>query len=247
MNPRNSLMSGFTLWLEEVAGGPRVSQRAPLDAFATSARNCGRTAPWLHEIAAGRNLSASDPRQAVTDLQGMQLAVRSDTDVQLTPLGELVRREWVNLGVDSDDMDQHPSHEVIRSAVLVSGALSLGLERYRAQYDFWCNLVELRPAEHWLSGDVWDIYLPSYLNGTDERGYNPYVVLRALGGGLGSLEQWKQWSEEAEAPALLGKFVSRVAGNRPGGRKNFLKAMEAYRINKNQPARLAEAISAWGI
>lgn len=247
MDPRNSLMDGFTLWLEEVASGNRVSQRAPLDSFATSARNCGRTAPWLHEIAAGEQPNASDVRQAVTDLQGMQLAVRSGDIVQLTPLGEVVLERWSVLGVDQDDMDAHPNHEVIRSCVLVSAALSTGVGRYQAQFDFWCDLVELRPPEYWLSGEVWDIYLPSYLNGTDERGYNPYVVLRALGAGLGSLEQWQQWAADPEAPALLGKFISRVSGNRPGGRRNFLKAMEAYRINKHEPARLAPTLSVWGI
>lgn len=247
MNPRNALMDGFTLWLEDVASGPRVSQKAPLDSFATSARNCGRTAPWLHQIADNKPLSASDQRQAVTDLQGMELVKRDGDVVQLTQLGELALQGWIDFGVDSDDTEAYPSHEVIRSAVLIAAALSTGVTRYVSQYDFWCDLVELKPAEHWFSGQVWDMYLPSYLNGSDERGYNPYAILRALGNGLGSLEQWQEWATDAEAPPLLDKFIRRVSGNRPGGRKNFMKALEAYRISKHEPARLAPALSAWGI
>lgn len=76
MDPRTALMDGFTLWLDEVASGNRVSQQTPLDTFATSARNCGRTAPWLRDIAEARSPSVSDARQAVTDLQGMELVKR---------------------------------------------------------------------------------------------------------------------------------------------------------------------------
>lgn len=247
MDPRIFLEDGFTRWLEEKASGHRVSQSAPLDSFASSARNCGRTAPWLIRLANGSTLNVNDRAQAITDLAGMSLVSRDGQTTELTRLGATVLERWGDLAVANDDAGASPENEIVRSAVLISAALELGIARYAAQYKFWIDLVNLEPAEHWLDGDVWEMYLPSYLNGRDSNGYNPYVVLRALGSGLGSLGEWLEWASQDDAPMYLQRFVNRVSDNRPGGRRNYLKAMEAYRINQFEPATLATTLNAWGI
>jgi hypothetical protein len=245
MDPQEALEGGFSQWLDDVAGGHRVRQARPLDPYATSWRNSGRGVAWLKSIEGGSQPQTADPGQNVTDLRNAGL-VEGGGSVQptLTPLGSAALTMWREHGIDNPD----ERDEVARAAATVRCALNLGVPKYVEMFDFWCELLNLRPAVAWF-GDVPGLYLVSYLNRTSPSGYNPYRVLVALGHDFSdSLPSWTAWAASAGS-APLSKLVRAVTdfSNRPGGRRTFCQGMEAVRLTRSGVDDLPGLIADWGL
>jgi hypothetical protein len=109
---------------------------------------------------------------------------------------------------------------------------------YREAMAFWEELVELDPAEAWF-GSPLAIYMVSYLNFMDSRGYNPWKHIATAGAQLVevSADDWNAWADATVMPGGWGRTVGRKlitvvtdASNRSVGRVNFCMAMEARRL-----------------
>lgn len=242
VEPRHALWDGFSRWLDEF--GPRFSIQAKraLDPFSSSMRSSARTVPWLSEIEQGLDLSPRDKAQAIGDMARALLVTGTYPHQQLTELGERALHRWRVLGVD----DQETKHEEARCAALFAEAYRLRAQRYVRMYDFWCRLIEIRPAEYWWR-DVYTLYLPSYLDHTDSRGFNPFRILVAADGDdlLGAWSEWTEWADDVSSDSLV-YFLKKVKSERPGGRKAFCMGMETYRLARQCPRLLPEKLQEWG-
>lgn len=245
MDPQEALEGGFSQWLNDVAGGRYVKQAHQLDPYTTSWRISGQGVPWLKAIETGSQPQTADPGQNVRDLRSAGL-VEGGGNVQptLTSLGAATLTAWRHLGVDNSDTRD----EVARAATIVRCALDLGETLYVRMFEFWCELLGLRPAADWF-GDIPGLYLASYLNYTSPSGYNPYRVLVALDHDFaGALPSWSTWAQSAGDPHLT-RLVKAVTdfSNRPGGRRTFCQGMEAVRLTRSGVDDLPGLIADWGL
>ena len=237
--------SGIQRWLDEiVGGGGALPQAAPLDPFATSMRNCGRAAAWLGDVRDLAPISANDPTQAVTDMRSAGWVSGALPNVALTNLGDALLDEWTTLGVLNEDR----RFEIVRAGTLIGRALDLGLDQYTQMFEFWEMLVAHQPADYWWE-NLHSMYLPSYLNAADSAGFNPLAAMLRVSGSLGTAAEWDELASDATfaGSQYLQKVLTRVNNYRPGGRRHFLQAMEAYRLARQAPESFNQVVTGWDI
>lgn len=247
MTPETALATGFSQWLEEVAGGARpahrVQQGRPLTPLGTSMRVTKQNSAWLRAIQGGHNLGG-DEAQKIVDLRFAGL-LRSGNPARLSPLGEQLLDAWHELGVDTDSDE----HEVVRAAALCRLALQAGLSSYQEYMRFWILLRELRPAAVWF-GDPGNLVLVQYLHREDARGYNPFLVLTGLRSGFPPYGEWQAWAQQLPTPAgwetsRLQHILGRVEGfrTRSTGLRAYCQAMEAVYLAVDRPGALVTTAS----
>ena len=248
MTPETALTTGFSQWLEEVAGGAqplhRVQQGRPLTPLGTSMRVTKQNSSWLRTIRGGQNLGG-DEAQKIVDLRSAGLLL-SGNPAQLSLLGGQVLDTWHRLGVDTDD----PEHEVVRAAALCRLGLQAGITNYQEYMRFWILLRDLRPAADWF-GDPGNLVLVQYLHREDARGYNPFLVLTGLRSGFPAYGDWQAWAQQLPTPAgwamsRLQHILERVEGfrTRSTGLRAYCQAMEAVYLAIDRPDALVRTASA---
>jgi hypothetical protein len=207
-------------------------------------RSTSRILPWLVSVEQGAPIQANDRTQAVADLRAAQLVDGSASDVQLTSLGRVTLGRWREI----DILNTNEQDEVARASALLAAALSLSNSHYGGMFAFWCELTSLHPADYWLQ-DLAHMYFPSYLDCADSADFRPFRLLVSINQGrVGTIEQWKEWlADEAGYSPGLDLLIRRVEGQRPGGRRSFCRAMEAYRLARVKPSELPQALAGWGI
>lgn len=250
MLPSHALRDGFSLWLEEVLGGPRVRYGPhPLEPFATSCRNTLRFAPWLAEVEAGRAVSAADEVQAIGDMRNVGVVSSSLPNPVATEMGRRVLDRWKALGVLSVETE---TAEIARCAALYRTALRFGDHAIRQQYcgymESWCRLVALRSADYWTQ-DLHHLYMPLFLDQYDKRGFNPFQLFVTLtDGDIGSVDLWRSWALEPwEGHNHLARLLKKVDSFRPGGTRAFVRALEACRVVDTAPKKFPALFTDWGI
>ncbi|MCP9837279.1 hypothetical protein KBY84_07195 [Cyanobium sp. N.Huapi 1H5] len=230
------VLNGFSSWLVERTGPNENSptrQGIKLDVFATSMRVTKQIPANLEILAVGGSLTGGDVVQRLTDLAGTGLVERVNASYIITDMGRAVLGRWQALNVSDED----PAKELVRQAVLVDEGIRGGPPVYRAARDFWKNLVEIHPAEQWFANPL-ALYLVSYLNFTDGRGYNPWTVIQLSGASVVDITdaQWEAWADSTGTPlgwtrttGMKMLQAARGAATRYVGRVNFCMALEARR------------------
>lgn len=231
-----TVLTGLSSWLIERTGpneNSRLQQGIKLDVFATSMRVTKQIPGNLKALATGNPLTGSDVAQRITDLVPTGLVERSGTSCVITGLGRTVLSRWETLGVDNEDAKK----ELVRQAVLVDEGIRSGAPVYVGARDFWSELVTLHPAEQWFANPL-ALYLVSYLNTPDSKGYNPWAVIRAGGANMVDVTeaQWDAWATTTGTPSGWTKSAgvklldtAKSAATRYVGRVNFCMALEARR------------------
>ncbi len=253
VQPDYVLRDGFVLWLEEKQrDGFRPAAR--MDPYGTSLRNTARTVAWLREVRDGRPLTANTDRtrqQAVSDMKALGLVVGNWTMPEITELGLGSLGLWESLGVAEDDDSE--AAEITRDIVLLRQAQTVADDEtrtyYAAMYQRWGRIVAMRPADYWLD-DLTRMMLPSYLDQTDCRGYNPFSAFVGVSGGdIGNTVDWSAWSKaEWSGGQALDALLSYISSNhRPGGSAAFRRAMEALRVTATAPQSLPALLDRWEI
>lgn len=250
MTPETALATGFSQWLEEVAGGAqplhKIQQGRSLTPLGTSMRVTKQSVTWLGALQRGDPLPGSARRQAqsLTDLRSAGLVTKGDPE-QVSYFGEQVLDAWRRLGVETG-LDEH---EVVRAAAWCRTALQAGAEDYQDYMRFWILLRELRPAADWF-GDPGNLVLVQYLHREDARGYNPFLVLTGLRSGFPPYSQWQAWAQQMQTPAgwetsRLQRILGRVEGfrTRSTGLRAYCQAMEAVYLAVDRPDALVRAAS----
>ncbi|SEB56787.1 hypothetical protein SAMN04489806_1130 [Paramicrobacterium humi] len=251
MTPQELFASQYRRWFESVFSRTRVSQGASLDPFATSLRRTGVMVDRLGEIRA-TGVPGGDANQVVTDLSSAGLVERKigptgaaiAGEADLSSLGARLLEEWESLGI----AETTELYELARAVALVRIGVESEHVTYLNFYDFWNQLVSLQPADYWLQ-DGWRLYAPSYLNQTDDAGFNPFSVICVLRkGDVWSPDAWLAWAgaDQKLAPHIT-KFVDRVPTTRLAGRRNFCRAMEIYRLHALgcSRAQLESVLMSW--
>lgn len=252
MHPKVALSEGFGLWLDERSG---VAAR-PMDPYGTSLRNTYRTVAWMQAVRQGLDIPKDTDRtkdQAVTDMKSLASLVsgsRRQQNLALTPLGDLVLDAWESSGA----LDDYHEHEVARCILLIRLVMQHGdsgyRDHYRVLYGNWLDLRSVQPAEYWWS-DVYRMMLPCYLDWPDSRGYNPFrTLLAATGGTVGAGDEWAEWgkSEKAAGRDGLQRLLDKVRhDHRPGGSRNFRRALELICVSHTTPSRLPSVLEEWSL
>lgn len=231
------LTQGFSDWLVARTGPAASSptrQGVKLDAFGTSMRDTKPVAANLAEVEAGGAVTHTDPTQRITDLAGTGLVERDGVGgCTLTALGRAVLEEWRRLGV----ADADTGNELVRQTVLVDRGIALHPNGYGPAWTFWNELVQVHAPEDWFANPQ-ALYMVSYLNYEDNQGYNPWTVIRAVGGSLLATTnaQWDAWAAATTTPSGWSRTCGekllaavRQAATRYVGRVNFCMALEARR------------------
>lgn len=252
MHPKVALSEGFGLWLDERSG---VAAR-PMDPYGTSLRNTYRTIPWLQAVRKGLDIPFDTDRskdQAVSDMKSLANLVsgsRGQHNVALTQMGDLVLNAWESSGAVEDSHE----HEIARCILLIRLVMQHGdpadRDYYGWLYQNWLDLRTVQPAEYWWS-DVYRLMLPCYLDWPDSRGYNPFrTLLAATGGTFGEGDDWVEWgkSEKASGRDGLQRLLDKVRGDhRPGGSRNFRRALELICVSHTAPSRLPDVLEEWSL
>lgn len=252
MHPKVALSEGFGLWLDERTG---VAAR-PMDPYGTSLRNTYRTIPWLQAVRQGLDIPLDTGRskdQALTDMQRLASLVsgsRRQQNVALTQVGALVLEAWESAGV----VDDSHEHEIARCVLLIRLVMQHGdpadRDDYCVRYRNWLDLRTVQPAEYWWS-DIYRMMLPCYLDWSDSRGYNPFrTLLAATGGAIGAGDEWTEWgrSEKAAGRDGLQRLLDKVRqDHRPGGSRNFRRALELICVSHTTPSRLPSVLEEWSL
>ena len=251
MHPKVALSEGFSLWLDERSGVAAW----PMDPYGTSLRNTFRTIPWLQAVQQGMDIPLPTDRsrnQAVTDLKNLASLIsgsRGRQNLALTRVGGIVLDAWESAGA-LDDSDEH---EVARCILLIRMVMRHGAtndqKRYRALYQNWLELRSIQPAEYWLESRL-RMILPCYLNWSDSRSYNPFNALIAVTGGtFGTDDEWNEWeqTETAAGRSGLKDLLSMLGYHRPGGSRNFRRALELIYESKASPSTLPRTLEKWSL
>lgn len=249
MLPNEALRDGFSLWLEEVVGPRRVRYGDLwLDPFATSCRNTARFAPWLVQVAQGQPSGASDPGQAVADMSAIGVVTGSLPGVTLAPMGERVLERWSGLSLIGATGEVA---EIARCSILFregSRATDPATRtRYQGFMDSFKRLIAIRPPAYWTQ-DLHHLYMPAFLDQSDDRGFNPFEVLTLLSDGdIGTVEQWQDWaSADWDGDQRLSRLLAKVASFRPGGTRAFVRGLEACLIADERPRDFPNLLTSWG-
>ena len=170
-------------------------------------------------------------------------------NLALTRVGGIVLDAWESAGA-LDDSDEH---EVARCILLIRMVMRHGAtndqKRYRALYQNWLELRSIQPAEYWLESRL-RMILPCYLNWSDSRSYNPFNALIAVTGGtFGTDDEWNEWeqTETAAGRSGLKDLLSMLGYHRPGGSRNFRRALELIYESKASPSTLPRTLEKWSL
>lgn len=255
MDALTLLTASFDAWLLERTGPTASSptrQGVRLDVFATSMRDSKVISANLHQLSDGATtVNATDVSQRITDLAATALVDRLDGGgCSLSAFGQATLGRWVALGVDDDTT----ANELIRQVVLVDEGISRSIPVYVNAQRFWGELVQLQPAEEWF-GNTDALYMVSYLNHADSRGYNPWSLIKAASADLVAVSaaDWDTWAGTTAVPPTWTKSVGaklvtavRGAAARYVGRLTFCMALEARR-RALAGAAIGETIGSWEI
>ena len=247
MSPKVALKDGFSLWLDEQT---TFRPHAQMDPFQTSNRSTKVMAENLPEIRehgisteTGGNPTRTANQRLIDMRQILLVEPKSKPGSnRLTEFGDTVLSKW-----ETHDLigDGH-SREIGRAAVMINEALNCNdltvRDFYGQMFIRWGNLIKytptnVSPLDYWLK-DLNRIYLPSFLDFQDSRGYNPFrALVAASGSGIGDSEAWAEWARDEDWPqagklhALLSKIKDTY---RIGGSRAFRQGIELVRVARNE-------------